>query len=171
MILEPVAGSTGVLIPPKGYLNRIREVKVKKGQFLACSISAIRGDASDVDYDKISQLGTGEERIPLLSEALELFRGGPSTLLIDMDEPGIIPVESDLAGGEERDRLRQELVLDLVDSLLELGAVARGRNLHGSLEHDGPRVHSLVDEVHGDAGHPDAVRERLADRVEPRKGR
>lgn len=45
-------------------------------------------DASDVDYDRISQLGAREERIPLLSEALELFRGSRSTLLIDMDEPG-----------------------------------------------------------------------------------
>ncbi|WAH99102.1 inositol monophosphatase family protein [Arthrobacter sp. MMS18-M83] len=45
-------------------------------------------EAADVDYDRISQLGAGEERIPLLSEALELFRGSPSTLLIDMDEPG-----------------------------------------------------------------------------------
>ncbi|GAB3568290.1 hypothetical protein GCM10027405_29830 [Arthrobacter alkaliphilus] len=45
-------------------------------------------DAADVDYDRIKQLGAGEERIPLLSEALELFSGSPSTLLIDMDEPG-----------------------------------------------------------------------------------
>lgn len=45
-------------------------------------------DAADVDYDRISRLGAGEERIPLLSEALELFRGSRSTLLIDMDEPG-----------------------------------------------------------------------------------
>ena len=44
-----------------GYLNRIREVKVKKGQFLACSISAIRGDASDVDYTKFDVRVTGTE--------------------------------------------------------------------------------------------------------------
>ncbi len=44
-----------------GYLNRIREVKVKKGQFLACSISAIRGDASDVDYTKFDVRVTGAE--------------------------------------------------------------------------------------------------------------
>lgn len=45
-------------------------------------------DAADADYDRIDQLGTGEQRIPLLSEALDLFRDSPSTLLIDMDEPG-----------------------------------------------------------------------------------
>lgn len=45
-------------------------------------------DAADVDYDPIARLGAGDDRIPLLSEALELFRGSPSTLLIDMDEPG-----------------------------------------------------------------------------------
>ncbi|MHC6219486.1 inositol monophosphatase family protein [Arthrobacter sp. MMS24-S77] len=52
-------------------------------------------DAADVDYERIRQLGAGEERIPLLSEALELFRGSPSTLLIDMDEPG--PAEATAA--------------------------------------------------------------------------
>lgn len=51
-------------------------------------IWGLDSDVADVDYERISQLGTGEERIPLLSEALELFRGSPSTLLIDMDEPG-----------------------------------------------------------------------------------
>ncbi|UUL75440.1 inositol monophosphatase [Pseudarthrobacter sp. Fe7] len=45
-------------------------------------------NAADADYDRIGRLGTGEERIPLLSEALDLFRGSPAKLLIDMDEPG-----------------------------------------------------------------------------------
>ncbi|MEE9095250.1 inositol monophosphatase family protein [Pseudarthrobacter phenanthrenivorans] len=51
-------------------------------------IWGLDADASDVDYDRIKQLGAGEERIPLLSEAIELFRGSRSTLLIDMDEAG-----------------------------------------------------------------------------------
>ena len=34
MIVEPVAGSTGVLIPPKGYLQKLREICTKHGILL-----------------------------------------------------------------------------------------------------------------------------------------
>lgn len=51
-------------------------------------IWGLDADAAAVDYERIRQLGAGEERIPLLSEAIELFRGSRSTLLIDMDEAG-----------------------------------------------------------------------------------
>ena len=45
-----------------GYLNRIREVKPRKGQpFLACSISAMRGDPSDVEYTKFDLRVTGSD--------------------------------------------------------------------------------------------------------------
>jgi Protein of unknown function (DUF3577) len=45
-----------------GYLNRIREVKPRKGQpFLACSVSALRGDASDLEYTKFDLRVTGAE--------------------------------------------------------------------------------------------------------------
>ena len=36
-----------------GYLNRVRTVKPKKGQeFLACTVSALRGSDADVSYTK-----------------------------------------------------------------------------------------------------------------------
>ena len=45
-----------------GYLNRIREVKPRKGQpFLACSVSAMRGDPSDVEYTRFDLRVTGGE--------------------------------------------------------------------------------------------------------------
>jgi beta-alanine--pyruvate transaminase len=34
VIVEPVAGSTGVLVPPKGYLQRLREIATKHGILL-----------------------------------------------------------------------------------------------------------------------------------------
>ncbi len=51
-----------------GYLNRIREVKVKKGQFLACSITAIRGDTADVDYTKFDVRVTGSEAKEIIKQ-------------------------------------------------------------------------------------------------------
>ena len=42
--------------------------------------------ATKLPYSDIADLGTGEERIPLLRDALDLFRDTTSTLLIDIDE-------------------------------------------------------------------------------------
>ena len=45
-----------------GYLNRVRTVKPKKGQeFLACTVSAMRGHISDLGYTKFDCRVSGAE--------------------------------------------------------------------------------------------------------------
>ena len=46
----------------------------------------ISSQASDRDWNFISKLGEGQDRIPLLSDVLPLFVGTQSTLMIDMEE-------------------------------------------------------------------------------------
>lgn len=42
-----------LLVEGVGYLNRVRTVKPKKGQeFLACTVSAMRGSTADLGYTK-----------------------------------------------------------------------------------------------------------------------
>jgi hypothetical protein len=58
-------------------------------------------------------------------------------------------------------------VLDRVDRLFQLAAIAPSGYSDLALEDDGARVDALVDEVDGDAGRLDARLQRLSDRVEP----
>ena len=45
-----------------GYLNRVRRVKPKKGQeFLACTVSAMRGSTDDIAYTKFDCKVSGAE--------------------------------------------------------------------------------------------------------------
>lgn len=44
-----------------GYLNRAREVKLKKGSFLAVDVSALRGAADEVEYTRFDCRVSGEE--------------------------------------------------------------------------------------------------------------
>ena len=44
-----------------GYLNRPREVPLKKGSFLAVEIAALRGEASDVEYTRFDCRVSGTE--------------------------------------------------------------------------------------------------------------
>ena len=62
-----------------GYLNRIREVKPKKGDsFLACDIAALNGPSDDVSYVRFDARVSGSEaqHLVLHPGALELDDGG-----------------------------------------------------------------------------------------------
>jgi myo-inositol-1(or 4)-monophosphatase/deoxyribonuclease-2 len=63
---------------------------------------------SDLDWDEIKGFGTGENRIPLLSDVLELFSHCTSTLMIDMDEqtPARAALEVTENGQLDQSRIR-----------------------------------------------------------------
>ena len=46
----------------------------------------ISSPVAHLDWDQIKELGNGDDRIPLLSEVLDLFSKSESTLMIDMEE-------------------------------------------------------------------------------------
>src|SRR3989338_2498492 len=51
-----------LLVEGVGYLNRVRTVKPKKGQeFLACTVSAMRGSTADLGYTKFDCRVSGAE--------------------------------------------------------------------------------------------------------------
>lgn len=58
-----------------GYLNRIREVKVRKGSpFWACSVNALHGDSEDPAYTRFDLIVRGllaVERIKSLQDSVE----------------------------------------------------------------------------------------------------
>lgn len=57
-----------------GYLNRVREVKVKKGSFWACSIAALHGDINDPEttyFDCKIEGKEALERVQFLMSAVE----------------------------------------------------------------------------------------------------
>jgi hypothetical protein len=54
-----------------GYLNRPREVPVKKGSFLAVEINALRGEASNVEYTRFDCRVSGTEAQRVIREVLK----------------------------------------------------------------------------------------------------
>ena len=57
-----------------GYLNRIREVKVKRGSFWACSIAALHGDINDPEttyFDCKIEGAEALDRVKFLMSAVE----------------------------------------------------------------------------------------------------
>ena len=67
VIVEPVAGSTGVLIPPAGYLNRLREICTRHGILLIFD-EVITG---------FGRLGTnfGAERLGVVPDIMTMAKG------------------------------------------------------------------------------------------------
>lgn len=68
-----------VRVTRDGQVVLLHDTSLQRLWDLDCNIE-------DVDYALVKGLGSGQERIPLLSEALELFRDSPSRILIDMDD-------------------------------------------------------------------------------------
>ena len=85
----------------------------------------------------------------------------------DPHDPGFLIVEGNASGGDQPNRLRQQLVLNGVNRLLQLVAVTRRGHRDSALQQHRSGVDALVDEVDGDPSDPDSVIERLADRIEP----
>src|SRR3954451_9266591 len=85
-------------------------------------------------------------------------------LLVDGHETRIARVDAHGPRGDQADRPRQQLVLDLVDSLLDRRYVTSIRKkVERLLEDDRARVDALVDEVDRHPGDAHPVVERLLD--------
>ncbi len=57
-----------------GYLNRVREVKVKRGSFWACSIAALHGDINDPEttyFDCKIEGAEALDRVKFLASAVD----------------------------------------------------------------------------------------------------
>ncbi|WP_420113310.1 inositol monophosphatase family protein [Pseudactinotalea sp.] len=56
---------------------------------------------TDVSLDEVRELGGGQRRIPLLTEALALVAGTDATLLIDIDDADVAPTAAQLVATSE----------------------------------------------------------------------
>ena len=88
VIVEPFAGSAGVLIPPVGYLERLREITAKHGILLIF----------DEVITAFGRLGAGfaAERFGVVPDLITLAKGLTS---------GAVPMGAVLARGEIRDAI------------------------------------------------------------------
>jgi Protein of unknown function (DUF3577). len=53
------------------YLNRARSVQVKRGSFLAVDLSALRGEAAEVEYTRFDCRVSGSEAQQLVQEFMD----------------------------------------------------------------------------------------------------
>ncbi len=74
-----------------GYLNRVRTVKPKKGQeFLACTVSAMRGSTADLGYTKFDCRVSGAEARKIV-KLLEPDVAAEKTVIIGFKIADIYP--------------------------------------------------------------------------------
>ena len=74
-----------------GYLNRVRTVKPKKGQeFLACTVSAMRGSTADLGYTKFDCRVSGAEARKIV-KLLEPDVAADKTVIIGFKIADIYP--------------------------------------------------------------------------------
>ncbi|VFR32218.1 FIG051360: Periplasmic protein TonB, links inner and outer membranes [plant metagenome] len=65
-----------------GYLNRIREVKPKKGDsFLACDIAALNGPSDDVSYARFDTKVSGSEAQHLVRRCIDAVEAEKKVLI------------------------------------------------------------------------------------------
>src|ERR1700677_2019775 len=78
----------------------------------------------------------------------------------------VLGVGAERTAGEQRYGSWQQLMLERTQRSEHLVWLACVRQLHGSLQNDGPGIHAGVDEVHGHTEDLDPIGERLLDRSE-----
>lgn len=64
-----------------GYLNRVRKVPVKKGEFLAVDISALRGAADSVEYTRFDCRVSGKEAQDVVRNFEQQIKAGCKVLV------------------------------------------------------------------------------------------
>ena len=85
-----------------GYLNRVRTVKPKKGQeFLACTVSAMRGSTEDIGYTRFDCKVSGAEAQKIVKR-LESDVAAEKTVIIGFKIADIYPELFTFEKGEKK---------------------------------------------------------------------
>lgn len=154
-----------------GYLNRVRLVTPEKGpKYLACSISALRGSADDVQYSWFDVIVTGNAAKDVVTELENEANDANTKVLVSFRIGDVTPQAFTYAKGERKG---------------QTGASLRGRlikvmwaRVNGELVYEAPKAENpadgngnshiddepAVEEQHDDVSEPRATRATQANR-------